>query len=282
MKKIKHYFGLFIILGIVITSGCKKDNKSPLPSITTTSDVVDITAKNATNGGTISNDGGNLITARGVCWKTSPNPTINDSKSSDGTGAGLFSSYITGLAPNTTYYVRAYATNSTGTAYGSQINFTTKATMLDGVWTATSGTNTIDITISGSSGTFSKIVTSSNTLGRSAFDNGFISLGSQDLKNITYSSTNRWTCTELYFYSANSISVTAVFWSTSGTITMTSDENSIDVWSTATYNGVTYSGTSTMARKLSNKSSLTNVVLLKSNIGLQKGNNCQSLIGIFN
>ncbi len=94
-----------------------------LPTITTTA-VTGITANSATSGGNISSDGGYSVTARGVCWKTSSNPTISDSISSDGTGTGVFASSITGLASSTTYYVRAYATNSQGTAYGNQVTFT--------------------------------------------------------------------------------------------------------------------------------------------------------------
>jgi len=93
----------------------------------TTNIPSDVTSTSATSGGKITNDGGSEVTARGVCWSTSPNPTISDSHTSDGSGTGSFSSSITGLEPATTYYVRAYATNSVGTAYGSEVNFTTSA-----------------------------------------------------------------------------------------------------------------------------------------------------------
>jgi plastocyanin len=65
------------------------------------------------------------VTARGVCWRTSSNPTVSDSKTSNGTGTGQFVSNITGLSANTTYFVRAYSTNSVGTAYGNEVSFTT-------------------------------------------------------------------------------------------------------------------------------------------------------------
>ena len=87
--------------------------------------VSDITATTALCGGYVSDDGGATVTARGVCWSTSQNPTISDSHTTDGTGTGGFTSNITGLDPLTTYYVRAYATNSAGTSYGSQVSFTT-------------------------------------------------------------------------------------------------------------------------------------------------------------
>ena len=94
------------------------------PTLSTTN-LSAVTATTATGGGIIASDGGAPITGRGVCWSTSPNPTIVDSKTIDGTGTGSFTSSITGLTPGTTYYVRAYATNSVGTVYGNQVTMTT-------------------------------------------------------------------------------------------------------------------------------------------------------------
>jgi len=96
------------------------------PTVTTTV-VSNITATTATSGGNVTDAGGAAVTARGVCWSTSANPTISDSHTTDGTGTGIFTSSITGLTPGTTYHVRAYATNSVGTSYGSDITFTTNA-----------------------------------------------------------------------------------------------------------------------------------------------------------
>ncbi|MDY0102309.1 MAG: BspA family leucine-rich repeat surface protein [Lentimicrobium sp.] len=86
-----------------------------------------ITATTATSGGEVIADGGSPVTARGVVWSTSNNPTIfnNTGLTSDGTGLGAFNSSITGLTGNTTYYIRAYATNANGTAYGTNLQFTT-------------------------------------------------------------------------------------------------------------------------------------------------------------
>jgi len=91
-------------------------------SLTTTA-VSNIFLTTASSGGNIINDGGAAVTARGVCWSTSPNPTIANSKTTDGTGTGVFTSSITGLTVGTTYYIRAYATNSAGTNYGNQVSF---------------------------------------------------------------------------------------------------------------------------------------------------------------
>jgi hypothetical protein len=65
------------------------------------------------------------VTAYGICWNTTGSPTIGDEYSEDGTGTGSFLSNLTGLAPNTTYYVRAYVLNTVGLSYGNQVSFTT-------------------------------------------------------------------------------------------------------------------------------------------------------------
>lgn len=85
----------------------------------------------ATTGGTIASDGGAAVTARGVVYGTSPNPTLADNKTTDGAGTGTFVSALTGLKPSTTYFVRAYATTSVGTAYGSQVTINTVAGLVD-------------------------------------------------------------------------------------------------------------------------------------------------------
>jgi uncharacterized protein (TIGR02145 family) len=95
-----------------------------LATITTTN-VTTITFKAAVSGGNITDDGGALITERGVCWSPSKDPMIINSKTIDGNGTGFFTSSITGLAQNSIYYVRAYATNSKGTSYGNSVSFKT-------------------------------------------------------------------------------------------------------------------------------------------------------------
>ena len=100
---------------------------SPLMPSITTETVSSITSTSSASGGTIGSDGGAPVTSRGVCWSTSQKPTVTDSKTDNGTGTGTFTSSISGLDGMTTYYIRAYATNSVGTAYGNEISFTTYA-----------------------------------------------------------------------------------------------------------------------------------------------------------
>lgn len=107
---------------ITFTTEQIPDPESP---IVTTADVTDITQTTAVSGGNVTDDGGASVTARGVCWSTSKNPTISDNHTSDGNGTGSFTSNLTNLTANTTYYVRAYATNENGTSYGEQKSFTT-------------------------------------------------------------------------------------------------------------------------------------------------------------
>jgi uncharacterized protein (TIGR02145 family) len=96
-----------------------------VPTLTTTQ-VISITSKSAVSGGNISSDGGSNVTTRGVVWSTNPNPTISlTTKTTNGNGIGTFASDMVDLLANTTYYVRAYATNSAGTGYGNEISFTT-------------------------------------------------------------------------------------------------------------------------------------------------------------
>ncbi len=107
----------------IVTPPLITNPTNTLPILTTTS-VSSITATSAITGGNISSDGGLSILSRGIVWSTNPNPTIAlSTKTTDGTGTGSFISNLTGLSPDTTYFVRAYATTSLGTAYGNEVSF---------------------------------------------------------------------------------------------------------------------------------------------------------------
>jgi hypothetical protein len=93
----------------------------------TTKEISDIRTTTANGGGDVTSHGGENTTVRGICWSTSTSPTTSDNCTTDGTGTGQFSSNITGLLSDTTYYVRAYATNSVDTIYGGEKSFTTNA-----------------------------------------------------------------------------------------------------------------------------------------------------------
>jgi len=110
---------------------CLKDSSSggssaSLPTVTTTS-ATSITSTGATTGGNVTADGGASVTARGVAYGTVQNPSTANSTTSDSTGTGAFTSTLSGLTASTLYYVRAYATNAVGTAYGNEVGFTTLA-----------------------------------------------------------------------------------------------------------------------------------------------------------
>jgi uncharacterized protein (TIGR02145 family) len=122
---------------ILVIQSCKKSSE---PTVTTTT-VSGITTTSAVTGGNVTNNGGDEVTVRGTCWSTSPNPSVSSTKTNDGTGNGPFTSNITGLTVNTNYHVRAYATNTEGTAYGNDLTFTTASTVPGAptIGTATAG-----------------------------------------------------------------------------------------------------------------------------------------------
>ncbi len=113
---------LALVYSLFDPSGCA----SPMltPDIETL-DTIGITTNGALLRGNVLDDGGQSVTKRGICWSETPNPTTNNNCTSDGTGTGTFTSELSDLFPETTYYVRAFATNSVGTAYGNQKTFKT-------------------------------------------------------------------------------------------------------------------------------------------------------------
>lgn len=113
---------------LVILLGCKEDIKHiSLPTVQTI-EVTSINTTTISSGGNIINNGGAFVTAKGLCWDTQPNPTIAlPTKTTDGQGNETFMREISSLIPNQRYFLRAYATNSKGTAYGNEIEFFTSA-----------------------------------------------------------------------------------------------------------------------------------------------------------
>ena len=141
-----YYVRAYAINGVGTTYGNQlnfttTNSSGSIPILTTTS-VSGITGNSAASGGDITSDGGSTVTQRGVCWSTSSNPTIANDITNDGSSMGSFTSSITGLSSNTSYYVRAYAINGIGTAYGNQVNFTTNFQNVScNITSSTTGTN---------------------------------------------------------------------------------------------------------------------------------------------
>jgi hypothetical protein len=120
-----------------------------IPVLTTTA-ITSITQTTAVTGGNITDENGGPVIQKGVCWSTTTNPTISDNKTSDGTGSGLYTSTLAGLTANMMYYVRAYATNSAGTAYGNEVTFTTGQIVIPTL--TTTSINSITLTTASSGG----------------------------------------------------------------------------------------------------------------------------------
>jgi hypothetical protein len=119
-------YRLLLLSVLLSVYSCKKDKiKITSPTVETQA-VVEILDQTAKSGGKIINDGGGAITAKGLVWSKSPNPTISlQTRSTNGTGVDVYTGELINLEKNTTYYVRAYATNAAGTGYGNEITFTT-------------------------------------------------------------------------------------------------------------------------------------------------------------
>ena len=140
------------------------------PEVTTTA-VTDITTTTAVSGGNVTSDGGAEVAAKGVCWNTTSSPTISDDHTTDGFGTGIFISNLTSLEDNTTYYVRAYATNSVGTAYGQEVSFTTSEEYLIAHYTLNN--TSMDIT-----GNYSDMILENiSYVGNSIYCNGIYRYG---------------------------------------------------------------------------------------------------------
>jgi len=130
-KPTKFHLSFLILIGfiLVVTNSCT--DKSLLPVVETTK-LTGVSSTTLTCWGNVPADAGSAISARGACWSTSPNPTTSNSKQTSAAGTGNFKVAVSGLTMGTTYYIRCYATNSTGTSYGGQLTFTTLLEDVDG------------------------------------------------------------------------------------------------------------------------------------------------------
>lgn len=150
MKKVVLKSVIFLLVTIVLFS-CASDNNvlKTVPQLTTTT-LTNITLNTASSGGNITSDGGEAVIERGIVWNTSTSPTTTlTTKTTNGAGTGIFSSTITNLIPSSTYFVRAYASNSLGTAYGNELSFTTGAIVLPTVSTTAITNITTNSAVSG-------------------------------------------------------------------------------------------------------------------------------------
>lgn len=123
-KHVFHYLTLIAVILLLFATACKKEEPATKPSLSTTP-ASNITTTTATSGGVIADDGGATITANGVCWGKTENPTIEGLKTTESVSSGQFVSNLTGLDAGTTYHVRAFATNVVGTSYGADMTFLT-------------------------------------------------------------------------------------------------------------------------------------------------------------
>lgn len=121
MKKLIIHISIILLLS---DYGCRKEELVSVPTLTTI-EVSNITDSSCYSGGIIKSKGSDNIFRKGVCWNTMSKPTIENNITNDGGGKENFISKITGLSPNTKYYIRAYATTQIGTGYGNEIQFTT-------------------------------------------------------------------------------------------------------------------------------------------------------------
>ena len=167
---------------------------TPTLAEVTTASITNITVNSASSGGNVISDGHVSVTARGICWSTTANPDINDNKTSDGTGTGTFTSAVTNLSAGTTYYIRAYATNSVGTAYGNEILFST---------------NSISTTVYASK----DAAIFNNQAGNAA--NGDYGAGGSQLLQVGYASPTQIYARSLLYFDLSSIPTTAVIESVS-------------------------------------------------------------------
>ena len=114
----------YLTLLFILILGCEAEDSSGIPTVSTTT-ITAIEQNSARTGGTVLDEGASTIIEKGVCWDTSPNPDLTSNFTANPVDTNFYSDTLINLIPTTTYYVRAYATNSSGTAYGNELSFTT-------------------------------------------------------------------------------------------------------------------------------------------------------------
>ena len=131
-KTIDNFKFITLITLCALFVNCKESNPietntdDKLPVISSQLTMNNVTATTAEYGATITSDNGQTVSLRGICWSTKIDPTLNDSVKTSGQGMGSFTTTIINLKPETTYYIRAFATNAAGTKYGGTLSFTTQ------------------------------------------------------------------------------------------------------------------------------------------------------------
>jgi hypothetical protein len=219
---------------------------SKRPSVTT-SEVLVLGPNEASCRGTVTADYGLEVTVRGIVYSTSDFPSLTTgNKTVDGSGIGTFNSTMTNLQTGLKYYVRAYATNSAGTSYGTAMSFTTEEApqsnmSLNGKWLADGGTG---VEIAGNSGKFYAF----NSAWKQAEAAGLARIGDVKFKNIEQLTANRWKFIEFVVKRTEGVPVQKI-WSENGTITMGSNGKSINVTSTSLLDGAPVTLTSTYNRQ---------------------------------
>jgi hypothetical protein len=198
-------FRLFLILAMVIT-GCKKE-KVP---VLTTADISSVNQTSAICGGAVTSQGSSEVISKGICWSTSDDPTIQDSITVDSLGLGSFTHHLTGLDPGTEYFVKAYATNSSGTGYGETKSFTTEPASLPEVTALRVTAITMTpIIINGKIISYggSQIIDRGfcwNTIGNPTLSDNFVSLGTgSDTFSTTITDLESNTCYYVRAYTIN-------------------------------------------------------------------------------
>lgn len=127
----KKSISLYLLtISLLFFQSCSKEPVVGGLASVSTSLASEVSTNSVLIGGIVSNIGDSPVTSRGICWSTNQNPKISDNKSINGEGAGTFSTTISGLTTGTTYYFRAYATNSAGTSYGDEVSATPSPTPL--------------------------------------------------------------------------------------------------------------------------------------------------------